>query len=506
MSSTAAPWRRAFAGLVAGALAVAVGQLAAALLSPGSSPVFAVGSAVIDAMPSGIKEFAIGTFGTHDKTAFFIAMGLVMAAVMAVAGLIERQRRIAGSAVFIVFGILGMIAAATRQGAVAAAPLPSLAATAFGVAALRVLTGRLGRSRVRAGLVARRSFLQVAGGTATLAAAAWAGSGLVGAGARRAAASRSAVTLPKPAVRAAIPAGARVPGGIPFITPSKSFYRVDTALRLPQVDAGDWSLTVHGMVRRPVRITMDQLLERPLVERAITLACVSNPVGGDLIGNAVWLGLPIRDLLSRAGVQRGADMVLSTSTDGFTAGTPLSAMNDAGRRSLLAVGMNGEPLAIEHGFPARLVVPGLYGYVSATKWVTDLEVTRFDREAGYWTTRGWSARGPIKIGSRIDTPASEAAVRAGRVDVAGIAWAQHTGISRVEVRVDGGRWRQAELAPVPNADTWRQWRYPWRASRGRHRLTVRAIDAHGKVQTSVRADPAPNGASGYDTVGVDVEG
>ncbi|GAB3557872.1 molybdopterin-dependent oxidoreductase [Spelaeicoccus albus] len=499
-------WRHSAAGLLAGAVALAIGQLVSALVSPAASPVFAVGSAVVDLLPAGLKEFAIQTFGSSDKAAFFVAMGIIMAALMATAGLIERPRYPFGSALFIVFGILGMIAASARADATLAASVPSLIGVIAGVIALRVLTGRLDARRVLPGIWARRTFLQVGTGSAVVAAAAWAGSGVAGAGSRRAASSRSALTLPKPAVRAKIPDGAQLTGMTAFITPAKTFYRVDTALQLPEVDAADWQLTVHGMVRRPVRITMDDLLALPLVERVVTLACVSNTVGGDLIGNAVWLGYPVRDLLDRAGVKSGADMVLSKSTDGFTAGTPLSAMNDDNRDAIVAVGMNGKPLPIAHGFPARLVVPGLYGYVSATKWVTDLELTRFDRQTGYWTMRGWSARGPIKIGSRIDVPASEASVRAGDVDVAGIAWAQHTGISRVEVRIDGGAWKTAELADVPNTDTWRQWHLPWRAVRGRHELTVRATDAHGKVQTSTRAAPAPNGASGYASINVDVTG
>lgn len=503
---SASQWKRAIAGLLAGAVALAIGQLVSALVAPSSSPVFAVGSTVVDLLPAGLKEFAIQTFGTNDKAAFFVAMGIVMAALMVVAGLIERARRPYGSALFIVFGIIGMIAAQGRADATIASSVPSLIAGIVGVMALRVLTGRLDARSVLPGMFARRTFLQVGTGTVAVAAAAWIGSGLLGAGSRRARAGRAALSLPEPAVRQKIPAGAQLPGMTQFVTPASKFYRIDTALQLPEVDVSTWSLTIHGMVRRPVTITMDDLLALPLVERSVTLACVSNTVGGDLIGNAVWLGYPVRDLLDKAGVKSGADMVLSKSVDGFTAGTPLSAMNDDKRDAIVAVAMNGKPLPIVHGFPARLVVPGLYGYVSATKWLTDIELTRFDKKTGYWTTRGWSARGPIKIGSRIDRPADEGDVKAGRVDVAGIAWAQHTGISRVEVRVDGGPWHAAELAPVPNTDTWRQWHYAWRAKHGRHQLTVRAIDSHGKVQTSVRANPAPNGASGYDTMNVNVSG
>jgi DMSO/TMAO reductase YedYZ molybdopterin-dependent catalytic subunit len=313
-------------------------------------------------------------------------------------------------------------------------------------------------------------------------------------------AARSALRFPRPAVAAPpLPAGVNlpVPGISPFITPNSQFYRVDTALFLPQVDPSNWQLRIHGMVSREMVITFDQLLRRPLTEDYITLCCVSNPVSGPYIGNAKWLGASLPSLLRAAGVQRGASQLLCTSADGFTSGTPISVVMD-GRDALVAVAMNGTALPVEHGFPARLVVPGLYGYVSACKWVTDIEVTTFESATAYWAQRGWSQQAPIKTESRIDVPAGGSQVKAGRVAVAGVAWAQHKGIEAVEVRVDGGPWHEATLAAVPDIDTWRQWVWQWDASAvGQHLIEARATDKTGYTQTAAQANVVPNGATGY---------
>jgi DMSO/TMAO reductase YedYZ molybdopterin-dependent catalytic subunit len=303
---------------------------------------------------------------------------------------------------------------------------------------------------------------------------------------------------------APVPASANLPvqGITPYVTANDSFYRIDTALQVPIVDPAKWQLTITGMVENEVALSFDELLALPLVEHYVTLTCVSNEVGGNLAGNARWLGYPVRELLARAKPRPGADMVLSRSVDGFTASTPLSALTDPDRLAIIAVGMNGEPLPAQHGFPARMVVPGLYGYVSATKWVTSLKVTTFAADHGYWTPLGWSSHGPIKLASRIDTPVQSA--KAGRVAVAGVAWAQHTGIGKVEVKVDNGPWRTARLAGTTGPDTWRQWIWEWDATPGRHDLTVRAVDADGRLQIARQAPPAPNGATGYHTVSVDV--
>jgi DMSO/TMAO reductase YedYZ molybdopterin-dependent catalytic subunit len=352
---------------------------------------------------------------------------------------------------------------------------------------------------------ARRNFL-VAGGVSIAAA----GIGYVGG---RSLSERKSVSLAQSAIRfpkatepvAPLPAGVNlpVPGISPFITPNGQFYRVDTAILIPQVDPSNWTLRIHGMVAREITITFDELLHRPLIEDYLTLCCVSNPVGGPYIGNAKWLGASLAALLREARPQRGADQLLSTSVDGFTSGTPLNVILD-GRDALLAVAMNGAALPTAHGFPARQVIPGLYGYVSACKWVIDMEVTTFAAAQGYWVPRGWSVMGPIKTESRIDVPTDGASVKPGKVAVAGVAWAQHKGIEAVEARVDHGPWQAATLATVPGIDTWRQWAWDWDATPGTHLIEARATDKTGYTQTSATADVAPNGASGYPSTQVTV--
>jgi DMSO/TMAO reductase YedYZ molybdopterin-dependent catalytic subunit len=353
---------------------------------------------------------------------------------------------------------------------------------------------------------ARRGFLAASVATAGAAAVA----GLAG----RLLAERSSVTtarntlkLPKPVPRTVptLPPGVdlNIPGLASFITPNNNFYRVDTAIVLPEVDPSSWQLRIHGMVNREITITFDELLKRPLIEDYVTLCCVSDPVGGPYIGNALWLGTSLASLLREAGIKAGADQLMCTSVDGFTSGTPVQTVMD-GRDALLAVAMNGQPLPIAHGFPARMVVPGLYGYVSATKWVTDINVTTFAGNYAYWAQRGWSQQAPIKTESRIDVPNGESQIRPGRTAVAGVAWAQHKGIEAVEVRVDQGPWNQARLAAVPDLDTWRQWVWEWDATGGNHVIEARATDKTGYTQTAAQAQPEPNGASGYPSVAVTV--
>ncbi|MFL1443147.1 molybdopterin-dependent oxidoreductase, partial [Nocardiopsis protaetiae] len=347
----------------------------------------------------------------------------------------------------------------------------------------------------------RRAFVLTSLGVAAGAGAAGALSRLVpgwlgGAGGRESVVLPAAAR-PLPALPAATELG--VPGLTPFVTPNRDFYRIDTALTVPRPNADRWRLRVHGLVDRPFEITMDELLDLPLVEADITLTCVSNQVGGDLAGNARWLGYPLADLLRRAGVRADADQILATSHDGWTCGTPTEVVMD-GRDALLAVGMNGEPLPHEHGFPVRTVVPGLYGFVSATKWVTDLKLTRFSDELAYWAQRDWAVKAPIHTMSRIDVPAPLARVGAGEVVLAGVAWAQHTGIDAVEIRVDDGPWADAELAKVPGIDTWVQWVAEVSVEPGRHDVEVRATDATGYVQTSERAEPIPSGATGWHRI------
>jgi len=345
---------------------------------------------------------------------------------------------------------------------------------------------------------ARRQFLLAAGGSVAVAA--------VGGLAGRSLTTRKNVSIAEQSVkfpRAAspvppLPRGVSLPvlGISPFITPNGQFYRVDTALLVPQVDPSNWQLRIHGMVAREITVTFDELLRRPLIEDYLTLCCVSNPVGGPYVGNAKWLGASLAALLREARPKSGADQLLATSVDGFTSGSPLSVVLD-GRDSLVAVAMNGAALPTEHGFPARLVVPGLYGYVSATKWVVDLEVTTFAAAQAYWVPRGWSQQGPIKTECRIDVPTNGKLLQAGKLQVAGVAWAQHKGIDAVEVRVSGGPWHEATLAAVPGIDTWRQWVWDWDATPGTYLIEARATDKTGYTQTSAVADVAPNGATGY---------
>ena len=352
----------------------------------------------------------------------------------------------------------------------------------------------------------RRQFL-VAAGVGMAAAAIGEVGGRSAATRKNVSLAQQAIRFPRAAVPAPpLPAGANlpVPGISPFITPNGQFYRIDTALLVPQVDPSNWRLRIHGMVSREVVITFDELLRRPLIEDYVTLCCVSNPVGGPYIGNAKWLGASYGALIRSAGPKAGADQLLCTSVDGFTVGTPLAVVLDGHRDSLIAVAMNGAALPTAHGFPARLVVPGLYGYVSACKWVVDIEVTTFASAQAYWVPRGWSQFGPIKTESRIDVPAGGSEVKAGQVTVAGVAWAQHKGIDAVEVRVGGGPWQQATLAAVPDVDTWRQWTWQWDAPKGTHLIEARATDKTGYTQTSAVADVAPNGATGYPSIQVNV--
>ena len=501
--------RAAVSGVLAGALTLGIATLLAGALSRISvsagqpSPVIAVGGAFVDRTPLWLKNFAVSTFGTNDKQALFAGMALVLVAVCAGVGVLAARRRTAGLVAFAVVGALGAAAVLSRPGARPLDALPTLVGTLVGLWALTTLLALGERAQEsRDGFDRRRLLLSGAGIAAVAATTAAIGQGL-GGRASAVAQARADVTVPRcrPRWWSRPAASLDVPGITPYVVPNRDFYRIDTALVVPQMDTRGWRLRVHGLVDQEVEIDWDTLVSKPMQQALVTLTCVSNEVGGDLAGNAVWTGWPIRELLAMAGPQPGADMVLSTSIDGFTAGTPIEALTDD-RNALLAVAMNGEPLPVEHGFPVRMVVPGLYGYVSATKWVVDLKVTTFAADVAYWTPRGWSARGPIKTASRIDVPASGGQVKAGRVAVAGVAWAQHRGIRAVEVRVDDGPWQQARLAAEPSVDAWRQWVLEWDAPKGNHTLTVRAVDGTGAVQTEREAPPAPDGASGWHSVTV----
>ena len=495
------------------AAGLALAELGALIVAPQSSPLLAVGSLVIDLTPPAVKDAVIAVFGTNDKVFLLVVLAVVLAIIAAGAGVLEFRRPPWGTVVVILLGFVATIAVTSRAQSGALWAAPTVVGMIGAGVLLRVATRRLREWSTATESAAapagptRRSFLLLLGGIG-------AGAVVVGIGARIANAAsvavdtiREAISLPKPATAAApIPAGASldIPGLSPLVTPNKDFYRIDTALQVPSVDPSAWRLRVTGMVENEIEISFDELLALPLTETIVTLMCVSNEVGGNLIGNAVWLGYPIREVLARAKPLRGADMVLSRSVDGFTASTPLEVLLEEDRDSILAVGMNGAPLPPEHGFPVRMVVPGLYGYVSATKWVTELQLTTFDKATAYWTDRGWSEKGPIKIGSRIDVPTSRASMDAGTVAVAGVAWAQHTGISGVEVSVDGGEWAEARLAAPISDDTWVQWVYEWDAAPGDHTLQVRATDSTQEQQSGKQVGVVPDGAEGWHTISVTV--
>lgn len=497
-------------GVVAVISAVAVGHLVAGFLNPNASPVIAVGNSVRDLTPPAITEWAIAHLGDAKKALVFVGVGVALVVMGAVAGLISRRRSWPGMALAAVIGLAGLLSVldqATVSGVDLLAPVLSLLA---GVGVFWFLHGL---ARTRAGLPAtrsdsdtggvgttRRRFLWTSAGVAVGAAA----FGTVGqflAGRRDAESSRAAIGALTPRTPAPpIPDGADFARfGTPrFLTSNRDFYRVDTALvSVPQVRAEDWLLRIHGMTERTATFSFNDIRDRPLVERTITMTCVSNEVGGPYISTANFIGVPLRDLLDEARVRSGADQLFSTSVDGWTAGTPVDAVMDRDRGALLAIGMNGEPLPTEHGFPARMVVPGLYGFVSATKWVVDMELTTFGAAESYWRERGWGVKAPIKTQSRIDVPRGFATLPPGRVTIAGIAWAQTVGIDRVEVRVNGGAWQQAELATEVNDQTWRMWRLEVELAPGSYKAEVRATDRDGRTQTPERVPPIPDGATGW---------
>jgi len=492
----------AVAGVVAAMVALAVGELVAAIIGRAASPIVVVGGTFIDNTPEWLKSFAIETFGERDKDALLLGIGSTLLIAAAILGMVATRWRLIGWAGVALLGVVGAIAALTRPTGTLIDVLPSMLGAVAGIVALTLILPGRGPALTAAmtdGRPTRRRFLAASAGFIAVAA--------VATGVSRALAPTAsagdllAVPIPdEPAGPLPVGVEMGIPGQTPFVTPNGSFYRVDTALVIPTVDVATWSLRIHGMVDTELNLTMEQLVSRPTIERVITLCCVSNPVGGRYIGNATWVGVPLRALLEEAGVQGGADQIVSRSVDGMTIGTPTSVAMD-GRDAMVAVAMNGEPLPPVNGYPARLLVPGLFGYVSATKWLTELELTTFDAYDAYWVQRGWAQEAPIVTMSRIDTPKPLSQVAAGRVMVAGVAWAQHRGITAVEVRADGGAWQQAQLASVPSEDTWRQWSLAWDATPGSHRLEVRATDGTGAVQTEARAEPFPSGATGwYSTV------
>lgn len=482
-------------------------QIIAVLVVPEGGPLIAVGGAFIDATPTWLKEFAVEKFGTADKPILLSGIGVFLLVAAAVFGVVARRLRIVGCGAVGLVGIIGASAALTRPGATPLIALPSLAGAAisFGTLYWLIRSPQPSHSAAPAG-PARRAVLltslAVAGGAVVVGAVGNVISGRL----RSVDAARAAVKIPKAAEPApALPAGAdvKIDGVTPFRVPNEDFYRVDTALLVPAVDPDTWSLSVGGMVNQPYSISYAELVAMPMIERDLTLTCVSNEVGGQYVGNAVWLGVRLKDILTRAGVDKAADQLFSRSVDGWTASTPIAAAMD-GRDAIIAVAMNGEPLPADHGFPARIVIPGLYGFVSATKWVTSLEATTYAAQEAYWTQRGWATDAPIHTMARIEVPRPLSTVAPGAIAIAGTSWAQHRGIDGVEVQVDDEPWGKARLGKVPSADTWRQWWIPWMAKTGRHTIRVRAADGTGQVQSEARIAPFPSGAQGWHEVVVNV--
>ena len=523
-------WPYAVCGVLAAAAGMAVGHFVAAFVNPAASPVLAVGSTVIDATPTPVKEWAVKNFGTADKPILLASVSIVTVLAAAAIGVAWRRRPTLATVLIVVLAGLAGAAAMLRPTALPQDVLPGLVTAAVGAMVLTTLGRLAATGEVRpapaakgggaqaapespldhsayasgvAGRPGRRNFLLgaagVTAGAATL--------GALGQKLSAPATAPSSIVLPAPQeASAALPAGieGKIKGVSTFRTPVDTFYRIDTALVIPRVDVDSWRLEVGGDVEAPFSLTFDELLKLPMIERDITLNCVSNEVGGPYIGSTRWLGVRVKDLLERAKVKPGVEQILSESTDGMTISTPIEALTDD-RDAMIAVAMDGKPLTAKHGFPARLVTPGLYGYVGATKWVTKLTATTYGAEKAYWTKRGWAEKADVKTQARIDTPAGLATYPAGRVAIGGVAWAQQRGITGVEVRIDDGPWEKATLGPDANIDYWRQWYWMWDAKPGRHDLTVRATDGTKRVQTQDRADPFPDGASGYHSIVVIID-
>jgi DMSO/TMAO reductase YedYZ molybdopterin-dependent catalytic subunit len=492
-------WPWLLAGLMAGLAGLATSYLTSGLLDLRGNPVTQVAELVIKLTPGNVAEAAIQAVGHKDKPLLVTGVLVVLLLFFAGIGLVARRSTERGVGLFIALGVVGLVAQQSQFNAPISGVLPVLVGVVTWTVALAWLAAQL---RPRPFLEVdngRRFLLTAAGvgvGSALLAGLGWkAGGRLRKVDAARRSLKLTGVTPPR------VPPGTEVglDGIESWLTPASRFYRIDTTLSPPAIAPADWSLRIHGMVDHELTLTYADLLARKRTEAWVTLNCVSNTVGGHLISNAWWSGVRLKDLLDEAGVQSGADALKQTSDDGWTCGTPISAVTD-GRDAMLAIAMNGEPLAIEHGFPVRTIVPGLYGYVSACKWVRDIEVTTYDSFTAYWTDRGWSAKGPVKLASRIDVPRDGHSVPAGQVRVGGVAWQQDIGIEAVEVQLDAGAWQQVDLGRTELDDSWVQWDATLDVPSGGHTLRVRATNKDGQVQTAVQAAPAPNGASGWHTI------
>jgi DMSO/TMAO reductase YedYZ molybdopterin-dependent catalytic subunit len=522
--------RAGVAGIAAGAAGIASSELVAGIVPGAPSLLVSVGSVVIALQPPGAKDVMTSLFGTNDKTALNVAVVMVALAVAAAAGILGRSNFSSGARIFLAFGLVAFAAAALQPlGSPALAAVNAIVATSIAVGVLRILMAEAGfAAPVRLGLRGPdRAGASVAPPRSTPAPRMpeWnrrrfllrSGQFLVGA---LAAGTLGHLLLEirhpsGPPASAKIPAAAETaaplavdslpaPGVTPIVVSNDSFYRIDTELLVPQVDASGWQLKVTGMVDHPLTFSYPQLLAMPLFEQYVTLACVSNPVGGDLVGNTLWTGAHLKQILAQAGLQAGATQIVGRSVDGFTVGFPTAWALDPSREPMVAVGMNRSPLSAEHGYPARLIVPGLYGYVSATKWLSEIQLTTREAFDAYWVALGWAKDGPILTESRIDHPADGSALAVGQVDIDGLAWAPDRGVDAVEVRIDDGPWQEALLSRAISRATWVQWWLRWQATPGTHTIQVRATDGTGTIQTATVSGPGPAGATGYDQVQVTV--
>ncbi len=515
----------AIAGAVATGAALGASELIAGVVRGATSLVAAVGQFVIDHQPPGAKDVVVALFGTNDKLALELFVVLVALAIGAGLGIVALRRPWLTMAAFAAFGVVGFLAALGMDGTE-----PSIAAAAAAVAVgigLWILE-RLSPRRVPAAAAVggstattagptervatmpdwdRRSFLVRAGSFGAAAIVAGVG-GRTLLDRQRAVPDTGGTPIPPPSETVAdLPPGAdlspTIEGLTPLVVPNDRFYRIDTSLLPPVVDVGTWTLRVHGMVERETTLTFEELAGLPMFEQYVTIACVSNEVGGRLVGNAKWTGVRLREVLDIAGVDPAATQLVGRSVDGWTAGMPTAWVMDPAREPMIALKMNDEPLPVIHGFPARLIIPGLYGYVSATKWLSDLELTTMEAFDGYWVPLGWAKEAPILTQSRIDVPGRGQSIASGRVRIAGIAWAPDRGVTRVEVAVDG-EWRDATVSAPISDTTWVQWVREWDATPGEHQIMVRATDGLGVVQTEERSRPEPDGARGWHTITVKV--
>ena len=509
-SLLSSPPRRlgAIVGLLSGGLAVTVGMLVAALGGV-ASPIDAVGSSFIDRTPPWLKTLAIDWFGTNDKAALRVGIVIVLATIALFAGSLSVKAPAPLVCAILIFAFLGALSASEREGSNGASILAPIVGAIIGIASALLLLSMLTKSWLAASTPSpsqvplgwdRRRFMRATtavGATAVTV-------GFIGQSKerQRVRSTESQRLNSLPPVSDSLPPS-EISQDASFITPNSDFYRIDTALSFPTVNLEKWKLRIHGLVDQEITLSYADIAAMPQVEKTITICCVSNEVGGPYIGNAVWQGVYLKDLLLQAGVKPEAEQLFSRSLDGWTCGFPIEIALD-GRDALLAIGMNGEPLPLANGFPARLIVPGIYGYVSATKWLSEIEVNRWSDAEGYWIPRGWAREAPIKTQSRIDVPRAGATVTAGLTRIAGVAWAQQTGIEKVEVRIDSKEWNEAVLGDDISDDTWRLWTFDWQSTSGKHTIQVRATDKSGYTQTETVTNIAPDGATGWHTRTVSV--